>query len=751
MGKIGNKKKKQSGTSNENQVDMVGPDNIQVLRGEVLGKQVALVLCGESHNEALDLTRPHAILEPKCGWVKLSGYGGGGWSNDDALRRKYGVTLGKAKDWAAEYVDNMEEEETVFLVYVPDGAKGTAYIYNEDAERSHEHTLADAASVFKWADLDTELREFNEFRLTGEDVDTQEHDMLVEKRKTDRRREGIELFDDWLEKHSQARDTGDENAIEVHLLLEQCPNPSELELHRATEIDDIPPAIESIRRLEEDSEPSEDEDDEPSAYGDCDYLDYLYRRCKSMLPLGRLHCVDMRCLGDEDAAIQADWNSLLTAEEVASGLSISNPEEAELKALGLPKLDEGDSDVLRRVLEKDDSGQYRDASGKLIPKFQEGDVVRDADNLLRDAVDWNRVDPGKCDLEAWGKPKAEKKTKQPTLPSFEGFFGQPANFLYYDRHLRACYAPFIARAVKSKASWDSFMKALFFGGTIPEALASLDLSKEARACSWVRSPICLNEAGVMTRRNDSDSISFRHLPISCYLKAKGSEPPRTWLSALHAGLASRTEKAAALASVARQWALDAIEHFAKDPKGNDDQENGGEWFVAWLRAAHREIYDDIDTSDESVLLGKQWMPSESQEGKKHRHQIGEIKIPSCQDGLSEVLKQFDIKKPSTRRAEVLAQIFIDVWMVKLVDYAAVLKILDVVEQCKTSKVVVACYFGSQHTRAIEQFWRTQGLSSKGLSANGYVGKPAFEEDEARRLELPSYLHDFQELFNMGSA
>jgi len=189
-----------------------------------------------------------------------------------------------------------------------------------------------------------------------------------------------------------------------------------------------------------------------------------------------------------------------------------------------------------------------------------------------------------------------------------------------------------------------------------------------------------------------------------------------------------------------------IASFSADPKGNDDQDFGGEWFLAWLRQVHREVYDDIDRSDPSKILQRQWMASESREGRKRRHQVGDVKIPTCQAAFTEILEGFKHDEAPTRRMSVLAQIFIDVWMLRLVDYAAVLKALDVVACSSSARVVVVCYFGSAHARAVEHCFRFLGLTPRGLSAEGLVGKPDHEDDECRALDLPSYLRNLRELF-----
>ena len=48
---------------------IVGPDSLEVLQGTLFGQAVAIVLCGESHEDSLDVTRTNGIFEPHEGWI----------------------------------------------------------------------------------------------------------------------------------------------------------------------------------------------------------------------------------------------------------------------------------------------------------------------------------------------------------------------------------------------------------------------------------------------------------------------------------------------------------------------------------------------------------------------------------------------------------------------------------------------------------------------------------------------------------
>lgn len=322
-------------------------------------------------------------------------------------------------------------------------------------------------------------------------------------------------------------------------------------------------------------------------------------------------------------------------------------------------------------------------------------------------------------------------------------------------HCKVNYVAFLARNVRTFECWKKFFLTLFLGGTIPDALDLLDLSPEAKSCAWVRSPVQVDGRGNIKRRNqEANMCEFPHLPLGCFVKAKGSDPPRTWLSALDARLAARGGEFAELVASAKSRVLEQIAYIAEDPKGHDDQENGGEWFVAFLREVHRNIYDDIDRSDPAEVVRSKFMTSESGEGKTkadRRHKIGEIKMPSCEESFAEFLQAFRQDTVPSGRAMVLAKVLIDVWMIKLVDYAAALKVMESVATSTKKRVVVVCYMGGQHSQALVEFWTQIGLTADMLENKGLVGQVDFEDDEARNLELPAYLENIQKLFPVPAA
>lgn len=188
-----------------------------------------------------------------------------------------------------------------------------------------------------------------------------------------------------------------------------------------------------------------------------------------------------------------------------------------------------------------------------------------------------------------------------------------------------------------------------------------------------------------------------------------------------------------------------VGRFLSDPKGADKD---GDYFEAWLRECHPEIFEDIDTSDPAELLQMDWAPSEKRpNSKKHRHNLKAIRIPSSEAAFEELARFDPEKRVTTRRERVLSKILVDAFQLHLVDLASILKMTEVAMRAPGDKPLVIVYFaGGNHTDNVAKFWRSQGFSPKGLPKKGVVGKEEFEDDEPRGLELPRCLHNLDELF-----
>ena len=795
---------------------IVGPDSIQVLQGNLFGKKVALVLCGETHEDAIDVTRKGGIFDPKEGWIELpkneilfdmNHLVANDDGDDKLMMRVFAstssklVTLGPAKDWAKKRLEDMDLLGQVVLLWIQETPfesrvpKGKAYLLgftsldslDEDDDEDNEFDewfdpneenclvpssvlewllqggeeakggkqkslsaqLSQKYRSFEWGDLDPQAFELNRRRLTDEEIATSEIDSIVEDRKSKlRTNENIWTWDDWFQHIREQTNSNGDNAIDIHLIIESSVPPWELSLHRPKVTDNInfPPAPDFIRCMPEDDDGDIEDEYDPSSDGVGSFLDYVYRKfMEAMIGEQRgvdsnggddlstkstwLHCVDARDLGCQSAchseSIKDMWNKTLL-----------NPEEA----IELLDIEKGYKQHFV-TLEADKSNQHI----KFVPE--------------------NRMNPERIELEKMRSSgvltiREEDVEDQDlvdgddfTFPSFEGFFGQSTDFLYYSPHVHLYYSPFLAKNVKSLANWGDFFTGLFLGGTISEALELLDLGQGARDHLYVRSPIRKSwndekECFEYTHREDSEHyITYPFFPFLFYLCANGSNPPRTFSSQIFARLCEEGEEPSRVATAAREWTVAKVKQHCSDPKAFDDPQCGGEWFCAYLYHAHRDIYVDIDHSDPTVLLQKNHMKSLSS-GRKYN--IGKIRIPSCEDAFTEILEHFGMidmddktEHVVTPRVEVLAKILLDIWMSCLVDFTTILKITELISsQSSRKKVLITAYMGSAHTRALTEFFSTK----LGFKKKSFVGKTVWDEDEPRNMRLPNNLWEIENLF-----
>eukprot|EP00434_Breviolum_minutum_P008953 symbB.v1.2.007888.t1/scaffold489.1/size197246/6 len=439
----------------------------------------------------------------------------------------------------------------------------------------------------------------------------------------------------------------------------------------------------ALQSLEPDSDcDSEDEKDPDDGTGS--FLDYLRRRLLQHWP-GKVHHIDSRDLGDEDhPELRPAFQALL------SHPLPPHPEELEVDR-------------------------------KNLKEFQRAVAPR----------------------------KARRHERPQALPSWEAFLGAAAELLYYSPHIKADYVPFLTACVingsDAKAAVLSFFRSLVFG-TVPEAISKLSLEGERRSMTCLRSLTYREADGTLWQRPYDDGlVQVRWAPLGGYLKAKGSDPPRTWISGLAETLRQRHPKAELLLRNAEDWYFHSVQELLADPKGADAD---GDYFLAWLRECHREVYADVDRSDPKELRSLQKARSKSQKNRK-RYDLGSICIPNLEMAFEE-LSAFDpaSKTAANRRQRVLAKIIIDSFQLRSVDLAAVLTMAEcMLEAQEGEEVVVVLYAGGTHSHCVEKFWRSQGFTSDGLPKRGLVGKEDWEDDEPRGLVLPRYLHDFDQLFD----
>ena len=807
---------------------IVGPDYMQCLTGRLFQKDVTLILCGESHQDAIDVTRRKGILVPKEGWIPVAAgtedtstmssamniLQQSQESQDDNIvlrivaKTKKQLPLGKSKDWAKEIVEEYDSESfgQILLVWIKDltegrVSKGQAFVLEatvseeeldeeerkegwfyfdagkksgdgpslpadleewilvmtcaeqNGANNSTTQKAADHYEHFHWGDMDQVAYELNMRRLTDEEISEDEIDSTIRKRKLERRKENIWTWDDWFS-HIRSQCNSSEDT-DVHLVFESMVPPWELALHRPSsdespEILNLPPAADCIRCVMEDGEESVEAEFDPSSDGAGSYIGFVYRRLMGEMLAEQdrsetsgvsstwFHCCDTRSLGCQtecqSGPTKAKWNALLLEDEMPV------------------LLDEHKGQTSFLPLETDATGRFIKfvPENRMNPERLAHNEMKTKGVIVEDDDEDEEDDGGEGEF---------------TFPSFEGFLGQNADFLYYDSHVNVSYSPFLAKCVGSLEKWESFFTELFFGGTIAEALANVDLQNEKEHL-YVRSPIQKTwdpDAAVYAyeARDDGEHyITQPFFPFIFYLSSNIGGKSRAWSSELYASLCNQSPASLQqlsdtdlqgspklMAMSAREWILSRIQQHARDPKSADDPLCGGEWFEAYLKTMHREIYDDIDTLDCSVLLRKNNMKSESYTGRKYN--IGKIKIPTCEDAYKTITQHFRNSEISSHeiispQIEILAKIIIDIWVSSLVDFASVLKIGDVISRSKKDKVVVVCYMGSAHTRAVADFY----INRMDFKKKGLVGKIDWDDDtEPHSFQLPSYLWNIAGLFN----
>jgi hypothetical protein len=615
----------------------------------MFGKEVALILCGEAHEDTIDLTRRKGNLEPDLGWIMVPpSLDHFGFNPKEAVATKKDVTLLGAKEWAEELMEKEDDKDNATagakLVFAFMGrTKGLAAVFSPRAKRSAQHSLPPGSVVYEWADKDNQAREFNRRRLAAS-VPVIEQDLLIAERKAERLADGFELFDDWLVRQFEAAD------VHMEFVQEAPVSADEVELHIEDSTPAAPCAHECLRLIDLDSD--EDEDDEPHLGSGC-YLDYLRRQTTTYLPQNRIHGIDPRVLGDAE--------------------------------------DENLPEFLR--------GSFQQ------PRFQAP----------------GQKDTEMADLDAqgadWGKLDQEMDVLSTTLPSFEAWLGGAADLLYHAPHIKADYSPFLASCVGSTERLWQFFEALYFG-TVPEALSKISIDNNMRSFASVRSLAYRSapDAKLMRRPLGKCSdrrrpIPVRALPMERYLKARGFNTPRTWISGLAEQL--RLVGAEHLVNVAKAFYREAVNRMLVDPKGGDLQ---GDNFVAWLRACHRDVFKDVDKSDPRKLQRKDWVRSQKHPtSTDHEYFMKSICIPGFQEAFSEIVsgRRWNCSqcgeanaaeqevcgqcscapseifhKASTVQQRMLSKIIVDAFALRSVDLAMILKIANLISSAPADEPVV---------------------------------------------------------------
>jgi len=680
------------------QLKVCGPEYIQTLRGHLLGREVAIILCGEAHNSALDLTRQQGIMVPVRDWLEVPRSEAPSYHPMDAFKTVRGLSLEKAKAWAhheMEFELDESQDNGGVLLYQPmEGLTlSTAQYFaietrprkwiDQECRECTFSAMPENAVMYQWIDQDPDVRADFKRQVAGKDFRQTVHDAAMSKRKQLRRGEGLELFDDWLVRQYQETTSKKDNAIRVDFVYEGQVAASELELHVEPGVPKAPPAHDCLKAIELDSDEEALEDCRPDD-GEGGFADYLTRRVEQHLAPGNIHGIDPRNMGQDPSksqkAMHKKWN-------------------------------------LGKRVPKDTEEVELTKSGAAYPQWYIDKYPK-----------------------AWDNPRTKTR-----LPSWELFFGQAAEYLYYSGNVKTDYAPFLATCLPTTERLLNFFDELYFG-TVPQAIAHLGhLDDNARSLTRIKSLAHIGPERVLSRRPTDDGLTnLKAAPIDRYLKARGSQPPRTWVSGLAATL--RAAGGEQFLEGVQSWYRKCVMKLLANPKHVD---RSGDYFNAWLRETRPDIYKEIDPCDASALRRANYVPSlDIPNRKKRGHYIGNIQVPSLDQALAE-LRQFksEDRVATTKRQRVMAKIIVDVMQLRLVDVAAILKVATIAASSPVgSRHAIVFYGGADHTSSLITFFKSQGFSHKGLSREGLVDGRARKSSESCGLKLPAYLHDFELLF-----
>lgn len=576
-----------------------------------------------------------------------------------------------------------------------------------------------------------------------------------------------------------------------------------------------PPASDEIRCLDSDSECSSIDEWDPSNDGEGSYMDFLYRKFVS-LKSEKTHCVDCRDLGctssrETSPDLMPQWNQFMNS---TLGLDQNEKEEEMLD-------DDDDEDkwlewktkqmlrlmpswaINRELLEI----WYLKREGKLTLDEEEEDCEESDDYDSEDYSDEDEYSYSDSESSSYYETAdltsyfPENVRDDIAIPSFEGFFAQASDILYYSQYIKASYSPFLyhyflVNGNKGIHKFKDFMMELFFGGTIGSALSMIGLSLKdtqndmdhRKQHLYIRSPIQIknsddnkeddnnnNNALYKLRQEDEENVTFPYLPIHGFITTKANHSSadnhRTWSSHLYNSVLKQ-EGAAGNKSMAQNVKKYIVESYIdkclENPKQGDMKcfQGGGEWFLAYLRAAHRDVYDNIPeeklvdpyelliSTDEEITIptrnddGNETAENEMEERKVNLH---DIQIPSCEQGMHQIKQFFENhknKKSVSEDIEVMAKIMIDIYMSNLVDFSALLKILDIVlssrsQESSTEKkktLVVCVYMGSIHTQTIAKFFE----DTLNFKTQAFTGQHNWKDEKAnKKLHLPSTFWDIE--------
>ena len=82
----------------------------------------------------------------------------------------------------------------------------------------------------------------------------------------------------------------------------------------------------------------------------------------------------------------------------------------------------------------------------------------------------------------------------------------------------------------------------------------------------------------------------------------------------------------------------------------------------------------------------------------------------------------------------MAKLIIDIYMSKLVDFSTILKFGEIISQeSDKDEIIIVCYMGSVHTRAICDFFSRVMAFKK----SAFYGRQDWGDEEARVIHVPA--------------
>jgi len=533
------KKKPKTRANSASSRGVVGPDYMQVLTGKIASKSVSIILCGESHRDAIDVTRTGGGKE-KLGWQSISALdlvaemvgsigislctgrpsGQGPGIGDDSIRLKVCICkrsnkplpLGKAKEWSSdighaeiEYIDPGHEMAFIWLP-LSDGKRGKAYLIelfidlSDKEDNSRSRLPPDVASFLE--SLDEVIDNLRGTEKLAKSVETLRN-------KSECKSDDItfSLFL-WSDLDSEARQLNHRRILSEEITNEEYDaliNDRKKKRQAAENLWTFDDWLTEVNT-----------DDSPSCRFvlEAPILPWEVELCRDLRPdIEYTEAADIiRCLSEDSDSSEIDDHDP-SSDGLGSYLDyiyrrfLADEQQTDIEKKFLHCVDSRDMgcensvvcDSLHRhwlglleseekelVLNSDPASKRKSKQDeRCLPDWCNNPEKSRFDQLLSEGV----LKPLPEDSDSDDDTEDETEEEMITLPSLESFFGQCTDVMYYTPQVKVSYAPFLSQCVKSLDTWDTFFRELFFGGSVDSAFSMLDLSQDNLQFIHLRSPI----------------------------------------------------------------------------------------------------------------------------------------------------------------------------------------------------------------------------------------------------------------------